>query len=173
MRVAIIAAVAENRAIGKNNDLIWNLPADMGFFQRQTRGHVVITGRRNYESIPEKYRPLPNRTNVVITRNPLYAAPGAAVVPGLSAAIERAKTNGGALAFIIGGGQIYAESLRADVVDELVITHVHASFPEADVYFPEVDYEHWQRVEAAYHPKDDQHNHAFTISRYIRKPADG
>ena len=91
MQVSTIAAVAENGVIGKDNDLVWNLRDDMKFFMNTTKGHVVITGRRNYESIPEKYRPLRGRINVVVTRNPDYEAPGAVVVHNLTEAIQVAQ----------------------------------------------------------------------------------
>ena len=172
MKVSIIAAVAQNRAIGRDNDLIWDLPDDMAFFQSSTKGHHIITGRLNYESIPEKYRPLPHRTNMVVTRNSNYHAPGAHVVSCVREGLDIARANGETNAFIIGGGQIYAKALAKDFVDELLITHVHDEF-EADVYFPEVNWADWQRSEALYHPKDAKHTHDFTITRYLRVREDG
>ena len=167
MKVSIIAAVAENGAIGRDNDLIWDLPDDMAFFQRSTKGHHVITGRLNYESIPEKYRPLPHRDNVVVTRNPAYPAPGAQVVVTLEEGITLAEKAGEEHAFIIGGGQIYSLALENDVVDELLITHVHSSF-DAHVFFPEIDPTIWRADEALFHPQDAKHDHAFTYTRYVK-----
>lgn len=166
MRVIIIAAVAENRAIGRNNDLIWNLPDDMAFFSRSTKGHTVITGRKNYESIPEKYRPLPGRKNIVVSRNSDYSAPGSVVSTSLQTALELASQDNPDVVFIIGGGQIYKEAMESGLVTELFITHVHEDF-EADVFFPEVDYGLWNKVSASFHPKDERHPHSFTITRYL------
>ena len=90
MRISIIVAVASNGVIGRNNDLVWRLRDDMKFFSETTRGQAVITGRKNYESIPEKFRPLPHRTNIVVTRNTEYAAPGAQVVHSLQEALDAA-----------------------------------------------------------------------------------
>ena len=94
MKVSLIVAVSENGVIGKDNDLIWHLPKDMKFFKDTTMGHHVIMGRKNFESIPHKYRPLPNRTNVVITRQTDYKAEGCVVVNSVEAALEIAKNNG-------------------------------------------------------------------------------
>lgn len=167
MKVSIIAAVAENGAIGRDNDLIWNLPDDMAFFQNSTKGHHIITGRLNYESIPEKYRPLPSRDNVVVTRNAQYPAPGAQVVTTIEEGLDLARKAGEEHTYIIGGGQIYALALALDLVDELLITHVHASF-EADVFFPEIDYSKWKSAEALHHPEDAKHDHSFTFTRYVK-----
>ena len=107
MKVSLIVAVAENGVIGKDNDLIWHLPKDMRFFKETTMGHHVIMGRKNFESIPHKYRPLPDRTNIVITRQSEYKAEGCIVVNSVETALEIAKNNGDIEHFIIGGGQIY------------------------------------------------------------------
>ena len=106
MRISIIVAVASNGVIGRDNDLVWRLRDDMKFFSDTTKGHAVLTGRRNYESIPERFRPLPNRANIVVTRNPNYEAPGADVVHSLEAGIECARALKVDELCIIGGGQI-------------------------------------------------------------------
>jgi len=134
MRISIIVAVASNGVIGRDNDLVWRLRDDMKFFSDTTKGHAVLTGRRNYESIPERFRPLPNRANIVVTRNPNYEAPGADVVHSLEAGIECARALKVDELFIIGGGQIYAESVAKGWVDRLFITHVAAA-PEGDTFF--------------------------------------
>lgn len=167
MQVSIIAAVADNRAIGKDNDLIWHLPDDMKFFKQCTKGHHVIMGRLNYESIPHNYRPLPNRTNIIITRQANYDAPGCIVLGSLDEALEFAKGKGEEEAFIIGGGQIYGLALDTGVVDTMYITHVHAQ-PEADVFFPKVDLNDWTAHELASHDIDDRHAHSFDIKQYSR-----
>ena len=127
MKVSTIAAVASNGVIGKDNDLVWSLPLDMKFFMQTTKGHVVVTGRKNYESIPEKYRPLKGRTNIVVTRNANYVADGAHVVHSLKDALDLARQQGETECFVIGGGQIYRQALEAGWVDAQYITHVDAN----------------------------------------------
>lgn len=170
MIVASIAAVAENRAIGKGNDLIWDLPDDMKFFMDTTKGHHIITGRKNYESIPHKFRPLKNRVNIVVTRDAAYDAPGAVVLTDIHEAIALARTAGEDECFVIGGGEIYALALRENLLDRMYITHVHDTF-DADTYYPEFDPSQWTATVLAEHAVDERHPHAFTIVRYDRKPA--
>lgn len=140
---SIIVAIAKNNAIGKDNDLLWHIPEDMRFFKKTTNGHCIITGRKNYESIPEKYRPLPNRTNIVVTRNTEYLAEGAIVLNSIEAALEYANSLAEEEVFIIGGGQIYAEALNLGLVDKMYITHVDKAF-EADTFFPVIEIEKWE-----------------------------
>ncbi len=161
----MIAAVAENGVIGKDNNLVWNLPDDMKFFMRKTSGHHVIMGRKNYESIPEKFRPLPNRTNVVITRQSDYDASTALVVHALKEALDIARANGEDEAFIIGGGQIY--TLGLEVADIMYITEVKGSF-EGDAFYPEYNQSAWQETERIPHLKDDRHAFAFDFVTYKR-----
>jgi dihydrofolate reductase len=167
MKVSIIAAVADNRAIGKDNDLIWHLPRDMRYFKESTEGHHVIMGRMNYESIPHKYRPLPKRPNIIITRQEGYSAPDCTVVSTLQDALDVARKAGETEAFIIGGGQIYDLSLKENVVDTMYITHVHAK-PEADVFFPEFDVAAWKENLLMQHAVDDRHEFGFDIVEYSR-----
>ena len=161
MIVTAIVAASENGVIGREGDLPWHLPDDMKFFQRTTRGHHVITGRKNYESIPEKYRPLKDRTNLVVTRTPGYEAFGAVVVNSLEEALALARWNGEQEAFIIGGGQIYAEAFRLGVVDRVYLTTVHAQV-DGDTYFPDLD-ERWKETWSEGHAADERHAHAFTF----------
>ncbi len=142
--ISIIVAVSENNVIGKDNTLIWHLPADMKFFKEKTNGHCIITGRKNYESIPEKFRPLPNRTNIVITRQKEYAAPGAIVVNSIEEAIEKAKETGDAEIFIIGGGEIFKQSLK--YTDRVYLTKIHHSF-EGDAFFPDLNPAEWKETQ--------------------------
>ncbi|MFN4233911.1 MAG: dihydrofolate reductase [Bacteroidia bacterium] len=158
--ISIIVAVAENNAIGKNNQLLWHLPADMKIFKEKTTGHCVITGRKNYESIPEKYRPLPNRTNIVITRQENYSAPGAIVVKSLQEAIEKAKATGDNEIFIIGGGEIYAQAIP--LADKVYLTKVHETF-EADTFFPKLNMNEWQIISSMYFNADGKNKHSFTF----------
>lgn len=140
---SIIVAIAKNNAIGKNNDLIWHIPEDMRFFKMTTNGHCIITGRKNYESIPEKFRPLPNRTNIVVTRNVEYQAEGAIVLNSIETALNYANSLNEEEVFIIGGGQIYSEALNLGLVDKMYITHVDKAF-EADTFFPTLEIEKWE-----------------------------
>ncbi len=167
MIVSAIAAVAENRAIGKDNDLIWDLPDDMKFFMDSTKGHHIITGRRNYESIPHKFRPLKNRVNIVVTRDANYQADGAVVTTDIREAIKRARDNGETETFVIGGGEIYALALRENLLNRMYITHVHATF-DADTFYPEFDHSEWKATVLSEHPADEKHAYAFTIVRYDR-----
>lgn len=168
MKVILIVAIAQNNAIGKNNQLLWHLPADMKFFKEQTSGHTIITGRKNYESIPEKFRPLPHRTNIVVTRDPHYQAPGAIVVHSLEDAIKTAKNSGAEKCFIIGGGQIYQETLEKNLVDEMIITLVEVS-PEADTFFPAIDSVQWGKELILELNADEKNKFAMKIFRYLKK----
>lgn len=168
MIVSLIAAVAENGAIGKDNDLIWHLPIDMRFFRDTTVGHFVIMGRRNYDSIPDKYRPLAKRTNVIVTRRKDLAAPNCLVVNSIEEGIEAARCQGDDEVFVIGGGQIYKQALEDDLIDVMYLTHVNDSF-DADVYFPDFDKTKWKRKLIASYPKDEKHPHSFDIYKYVKK----
>ena len=159
MKVSLIVAVAENGVIGKDNDLIWNLPNDMRFFKETTTGHHVIMGRKNFESIPHKYRPLPNRTNIVITRQSDYIAEGCIVVHSAEEALDVAKKNGEEEAFIIGGGQIYIIALEKDLVDKIYITKVHHSF-DGDTFLPELSNK-WREESKIINKADEKHAYDF------------
>ena len=141
--ISIIVAASDNNVIGKDNKLIWHLPADMKFFKETTTGHCIITGRKNYESIPEKFRPLPNRTNIVITRQENYNAPGAIVVKSIEEAIEKAKQTGDDEIFIIGGAEIFKQSLH--LTDKIYFTKIYHFF-EGDVFFPELNTSEWKET---------------------------
>lgn len=172
MKVSIIVAVSQNGVIGKDNDLIWHIPEDMKHFKSTTSGHVVISGRRNYDSIPERFRPLSNRHNIVITRNTTVAYPkndNLHVVNSIEAALElgRKLETKGEL-FIIGGGQIYRQCLENDLVDFLYITHVMADF-DGDTYFSDVDDAKWQMISEKHYPKSEKTEIAFSICKYKKK----
>lgn len=168
MKVSAIAAVANNLAIGKDNDLMWFLPKDLKFFKDQTEGHTVIMGRKNYDSIPEKFRPFKNRTNVILTRQPAFKAEGCEVVHSLKEGLAVADKIGDDNPFIIGGGKVYELALKEDIIDELIITWVDADY-EADVYFPKVDWSKWEKVKEEKIEKDHRHIHSFTFTWYNRK----
>ena len=144
MRVSLIVAVSENGVIGKDNDLIWHLPKDMKFFKDTTQGHHVIMGRKNFESIPHKFRPLPNRTNVIVTRHSGYIAEDCIVVHSVEDSIEVAKKNGDTEPFVIGGGQIYKLALENNMIDRIYLTRIHHTF-EGDTFFPDLS-EDWKVI---------------------------
>lgn len=156
----MIAAAAENNALGKDNDLVWHLPDDFKRFKELTTGHYIIMGRKTFESFP---KPLPNRTHVVITRKKEYKREGAVVVHSLKDALELASED--PQPFIIGGGEIY--ELALPKADKIELTRVHGSF-EADAFFPEIDENKWKLVSSSFHPADSRHNYAFTYLTYER-----
>lgn len=165
MKVSLIAAVAENNVIGKDNDLVWDLPDDMKFFMQKTTGHHVIMGRKNYDSIPEKYRPLPNRTNIVMTRQEGLELPGTQVVHDLDNALAIARAADEQEAFIIGGGEIY--KLGLEVADIMYLTEIKGEF-EGDAFFPEFDRSKWREAERIPHKTDERHAYAFDFVTYVR-----
>ena len=160
MKVSLIVAVSENGVIGKDNDLIWRLPKDIKFFKDTTLGHHVIMGRKNFESIPHKFRPLPDRTNIIVTRQANYQAEGCITVNTIEDALKIAKQNEDKEPFIIGGGQVYKIALEANLVDKIYLTKVHHSF-DGDTFFSELESE-WKEVSRIDHKADD--NHAYDYS---------
>lgn len=160
MIVSLVAAMAENRVIGRNGRLPWHLPDEIKHFKRLTVDHTVIMGRKTYEEVG---RPLTNRRNVVISRNPDFRPSGVTVVPNLNEALALGATE--AEVFVIGGGEIYRLALPR--ADRLHLTVVHASI-EGDTYFPPFDESAWVLEDEALHPADDRHAVAFTIRKYRR-----
>lgn len=163
MIVSLIAALSENRVIGKNNDLPWRLPDDMKYFMDTTSGHYVIMGRKNYQSLPEKFRPLPNRTNIVITRSRDFSAPGCKVVQSLTDALEIARKANQREVFIIGGAEIYALSLPH--AHRLYLTEIKAEVA-GDTYFPNVNLTEWKELSRSRHSVDNRHPFAFDFVVY-------
>uniref|UniRef100_UPI00404A53F5 dihydrofolate reductase n=1 Tax=Gelidibacter sp. TaxID=2018083 RepID=UPI00404A53F5 len=160
--VTIIVAAAENDAIGKDNQLIWHLSADLKRFKTLTSGHCIIMGRKTFESFP---KPLPNRTHIVISRQANYKVPaGVIVVNNLEDALDAAKDD--KQPFIIGGGEIYKQAMT--YATNIELTRVHASF-DADTFFPKIDSNIWKETQSSYHPKDDNHDYAFTFLSYERR----
>ena len=138
--ISIIAAIGQNRELGKNNRLLWDIPEDMEHFRSKTRGHAVIMGRKTYESIGHA---LPARPNIIITRDDTFTTPdGCFIVHSLEEAIALGNEKEKEELFIIGGANIYAQSIN--IADKLYITEVHQSFPEADTFFP--DYAKFKKV---------------------------
>lgn len=163
MTLSIIVAVAENNVIGKDNDLVWNLPDDMKYFMNTTQGHHVIMGRKNYESIPSKYRPLPGRINIVITHQENYKAPGCTVVHSLDEAIASCNGSVQTEVFVIGGGQIYQMALKRAAM--LYITEVKTAV-DGDAFFPDFDKSKYEEVSRVHHPADSKHLFAFDFVKY-------
>ncbi|WP_179344201.1 dihydrofolate reductase [Winogradskyella ursingii] len=161
--LTMIVAAGENNAIGKDNDLIWHLRDDLKRFKSLTSGHHIIMGRKTYESFA---KPLPNRTHVVITRQPNYKAPiGVIVVHNLEDALDAARADD--QPFIIGGGEIYKQAMP--FARKIELTRVHASFDNADTFFPEIDTSQWEEVTRTKHESDGDHAFSFSFITYLRK----
>ncbi|GGE99275.1 dihydrofolate reductase [Flavobacterium limi] len=157
----MIAAVAENNALGKKNKLVWHLPNDFKRFKSLTTNHHIIMGRKTFESFP---KPLPNRTHIVISRQENYNPGGCIVVDSIEKAIAICPENEDS--YIIGGGEIYTLGLQyADIIE---ITRVHHTF-EADAFFPKINEREWQLVESEENFKDDTHLYDYTYETYIKK----
>lgn len=162
----IIVAAGTNNEIGADGDLLWRLPKDMLWFKEKTLGSDVIMGRKTFESFPQKYRPLPNRTNILITRNKNYKANGDIhVFTTVDDALEYALKCKETEKFIIGGAEIYKQLLPK--VTELYLTRVHATFANADTFFPEINFDNWDITFEEHHTKDEKH--AFDFTFYILK----
>lgn len=163
--ITLIAAAAENNALGKNNEMIWHLPDDFKRFKKLTSGNFIIMGRKTYESLDG---PLPNRTHIIITRQENYAekvdANCCIVVDSIEDAIAKSASEDET--FVIGGGEIY--KLALPLADKIELTRVHGTF-EADAYFPEIDENKWNLVNEDYHPKDEKHNFDFTYQTFMKR----
>jgi len=162
-RVSLIAAMAENRVIGVNNALPWHLPADLRHFRELTTGHPIIMGRRNYESIG---KPLPNRTNIIVTRNPTYDAPGCTVTHSLADALHFSEHD--PEVFIIGGGDIYRQALKE--ANRIYLTLVHAEIP-GDTFFPPFEKDGWYEIERVRHEADAKNPYAYSYLVYDKQPS--
>ena len=159
--IIMIAAVAENNALGKDNELVWHLPNDFKRFKALTSGHHIIMGRKTFESFP---KPLPNRTHIIITRQKNYQAEGCIIVDSIEKALSICPKDEDS--FIIGGGEIYTLGLA--YTDKIEITRVHSSF-EADAYFPEINKKDWKLEKYEFNEKDEKHKYDYTYETYIRK----
>ena len=167
--ITLIAAVARNRVIGRDNQLLWRLKSDLQHFRKQTLGKPIIMGRKTYESIG---RPLPGRDNIVITRDARFAAEGIFVVQSVDEAFtkatELAMARGVNDIVIAGGGDIYTQTI--DRATHLSITEVDLS-PEGDAFFPEINRSAWQETSREIHPAGPDDEAAFAFVRYVRKQA--
>ena len=164
MLISAIVAVAKNRVIGKDNQIPWYLPADLAWFKRTTLGHYVLMGRNCFQSIG---RPLPKRTNVVITRNPFFTADGVLVAHSVEEALNLAYDNGEQEVFIIGGGEIYRQT--AHLWDKVYLTEVDTE-PEGDVFFPELPPSEWRETWREAHAPDAKNLIAYTFMILERAP---
>lgn len=150
----------ENHLIGANNDLPWHLPADLQRVKNLTTGNAIILGRKNYESIG---RPLPNRKNIVVTRDDAYEAPGCTVVHSIDAAVDAA---GGSEIFVFGGADIYRQTL--DLAGRMYLTLIHETF-DGDTYFPDFDRSQWRETARESHQPDGKNKYAYTFVTFERK----
>jgi dihydrofolate reductase len=167
MKISFVVAVAENQAIGKNKGLLWHLPKDMEFFKKTTYGHHVLMGRKSYESIPEQFRPLKGRVNIIVTRQQNFTAEGCRIVSSAEEGIQFAKDNGEDELMILGGGEIYKQLL--DRADRIYLTRVHHSFPDADTFFPELTENEWRVVSNEKYMADEKHLYDFEFIYLERK----
>jgi dihydrofolate reductase len=164
MIISLIVARATDNAIGKDNDLLWKIKDDLRLFKRTTAGHVVIHGRKSFESIG---RPLPNRTNIIVTRNTDYKANGAFVTNSLEEAIALGKKlEMKDEIFILGGAEIYRQSL--DLVDRMYLSEVKAKYPEADAYFPKIDLNGWNQTHCETYTQSEVNQFAFDFCVWER-----
>lgn len=166
MIISLIAALAKNRVIGKNNDLPWRLPDDMKYFMETTKGHCVIMGRKNYDSLPLKFRPLANRTNIVITRQQNFKAEGCIVVHSMEDALNVARQHQEKEVFVMGGAEIYAQALP--LAHRLYLTQIDATI-EGDTFFPAVDLGVYKELSRRKHSADQKHPYAFDFVVYERQ----
>ncbi|MBO9129348.1 dihydrofolate reductase [Bacillus sp. 165] len=156
--ISLIWAMDDNCTIGKNNDLPWRLPADLGYFKKVTYGHPVVMGRKTYESIG---KPLPGRENIVVTRNKEYQPEGVTVVHSLEEVQAQEKD-----VFVIGGAQLYKQALP--LADRLYVTHIHEVF-EGDTYFPQFEKEEWQVITQEQGIRDEKNPYDYEFVVYERQ----
>ncbi|MDR1381393.1 MAG: dihydrofolate reductase [Tannerella sp.] len=161
--ISIIVAIAENGAIGANNGLPWRLPNDMKRFRELTAGHTVIMGRKTFESLPKGA--LPDRTNVVVTKNRDAVFENCIIFSDLQDAVNAYAAE--SEIFIIGGASIYGQAIG--FADKLYITLIHHSFEKADAFFPGINGDKWSMTERETFPKDEKHLYAYTFQTYIKK----
>lgn len=161
--ISLIAAIGKNNELGKDNTLLWNMPADMKYFRETTRGHSVIMGRKTFESIGH---PLPNRRNIIITRDVNYIKEGAEIVHSLDEALEIFENKNEEI-FIIGGAEIYKQAIGK--IDKLYITEIDGEFTEADTFFPTIDKELWKEIKRENHTKDEKNLYDYSFVEYEKK----
>lgn len=158
---SIIVAIAENYAIGKNNQLLWHIPEDLKRFKRITSGHYLVMGKKTFESLP--VRPLPDRTSLVLSDIPGDKIAGCVMAYSIDEAIEKCPDEE---CFVIGGGMVYRQFLP--IADKLYITWVHKTF-EADTFFPEINLDDWELIESEQHGPEGKNDFSYTYAVYKRK----
>jgi dihydrofolate reductase len=165
MTISAILAMSKNRVIGKDNQIPWHLSADLKYFKRTTLNHHIIMGRKTFLSIGN---PLPKRTNVVLTRNPFFIASNVLVATSIEEGLQLARDNGEEETFIIGGGEIYRQSMP--YLDKIYLTLIEVEV-EGDVFFPELDESQWKLVSEEAHKADDknEYNYSFLIYERIQQ----
>jgi len=163
MKISIVAAVANNHVIGADNKLLWHLPADLMYFKNLTMGHTMIMGRKTFESIG---KPLPGRRTIVVSRKPDFDAQGCEVAHSIKGALKLAKKD--KEIFVVGGAEIYQQTINLPQTHKLYITRVFAQF-EGDAFFPDVDPQQWRLAERGDHKADEKNPYNYTYLTYTRK----
>lgn len=161
--LSLIVAISENYAIGKAGDLLCHLPNDLKHFKELTTGATIVMGKKTFFSLPR--RPLPNRRNIVLTRDIAFAYDNTEVahsIPELQTMLQADER-----VFIIGGGEVYKQFMP--LVDELQITHIHHTWEDADTFFPEIDLSIWECTSEEQHEQDEKHAFAYTFATYHKK----
>lgn len=175
MIISIISAIGKNNEIGKKNDLLWNLPADLKHFKETTSGHPVIMGQKTFESLKRDAsgkqigRLLPNRRNIIISQDLNFKIEGAEIVHSIDELLDLLKNTTGKddESFVIGGGSIY--KIMIEKADKLYITQVDAEFPDAEIFFPKIDLNIWQKTSSQKYPKDSLNKYDLEFAEYTRK----
>ena len=163
MTITLVVAAAENNSIGKNNQLLWHLPNDLKFFKNTTWGMPVIMGRKTFESVN---KPLPGRFNIVITRQQGWKAEGVITSAGLQDSLRKAAETNCKEAFVIGGGEIYKQSI--EIADKIYLTRVHANI-DGDTFFPAIDESKWQLTHNQDFTADEKHAYAYSFQTWEKK----
>ncbi len=175
MILSIIAAIGKNNELGKKNDLLWNLPIDMKHFRETTRGHTVIMGQKTFESLAQDEngkqigRLLPNRRNIILTQDKSFEKEGAEIVYSVDETMQLLSktTQKDEEVFVIGGGMIY--KLFIDIANKLYVTHVDASFPDAEIFFPVIEESKWEKTKSTLFQKDDLNKYDLEFCEYTKK----
>lgn len=163
MDISIIVAIGERNEIGRNNGLLCRLPSDMKHFKELTTGHTVVMGRKTFETLSKGA--LPNRKNIILTRNKDLLFENCLIYSSLLEAIDNEKDNDEI--FIIGGGEVYRQALS--LATKLYLTKIHAEFDDADTFFPEINYAEWKEVNREEHKADDKNPYDYTFLLYTKK----
>ena len=163
MKISIIVAIGKNNEIGKGNDLLWRLPADLKRFKELTTGHAIVMGRKTFQSLPKGA--LPNRTNIVLSRSAAFQAEDCRMFTSLDAALVHFSSE--EEVFIIGGAEIYKQAYP--IADKLYLTKVHAAFPDADTFFPQINYREWRPLDMETVLADEKNAYSFTFYEYEKQ----